>query len=170
MLTCDSVWVTSFLKHVFLIPTEVVYLQHWHGCCHMKLLLFQRILYTPYKHAPCHFVKSHICKVHASFGCNLPPALLAEWPGSFMCYCSNMGNGTDTEIRVSTENMKILPPLLQGLEASITSPALYAFYIPVLFKCPMALSVTPLTYGWVCLHPVFFHHFSFSNNLLSLLD
>ena len=37
------------------------------------------------------------------FSCNLPPALLAEWPGSFMCYCVNMG-GTDTEIRVSTES------------------------------------------------------------------
>ena len=23
------------------------------------------------------------------FSCNLPPALLAEWLGSFMCYCSN---------------------------------------------------------------------------------
>ena len=23
------------------------------------------------------------------FSCNLPPALLAEWPGSCMCYCSN---------------------------------------------------------------------------------
>ena len=25
------------------------------------------------------------------FSCNLPPALVAEWPGSFMCHCSNMG-------------------------------------------------------------------------------
>ena len=25
------------------------------------------------------------------FSCNLPPALLAEWQGSFMCYCSNTG-------------------------------------------------------------------------------
>ena len=25
------------------------------------------------------------------FSCNLPPALLAEWPGSFTCYCSNTG-------------------------------------------------------------------------------
>ena len=25
------------------------------------------------------------------FSCNLPPALLAEWPGSFMCYCGNTG-------------------------------------------------------------------------------
>ena len=25
------------------------------------------------------------------FRCNLPPALLAKWPGSFMCYCGNKG-------------------------------------------------------------------------------
>ena len=25
------------------------------------------------------------------FRCNLPPALLAEWPGSFMCHCGYMG-------------------------------------------------------------------------------
>ena len=25
------------------------------------------------------------------FKCNLPPALLVEWPRSFMCHCSNMG-------------------------------------------------------------------------------
>ncbi len=25
------------------------------------------------------------------FSCNLPPALLAEWPGFFTCYCGNTG-------------------------------------------------------------------------------
>ena len=25
------------------------------------------------------------------FSCNLPPALLTEWPGSFACYCGNRG-------------------------------------------------------------------------------
>ena len=24
------------------------------------------------------------------FDCNLPPALLAEWPQSFTCYCGNI--------------------------------------------------------------------------------
>ena len=41
---------------------------------------------------PCHFMQSHIHKVSACvFSCNLPPALLAEWPGSFTCYCGNTG-------------------------------------------------------------------------------
>ena len=26
-----------------------------------------------------------------AFRCNLPPALLAEWPGSFTCHCANTG-------------------------------------------------------------------------------
>ena len=30
------------------------------------------------------------------FSCNLPPALLAEWPGSFTCYCGNTGREATT--------------------------------------------------------------------------
>ena len=49
----------------FWISTEVVYLQRWHGWCHMKLLPSRRVLCTPYNHAPCHFMQSHICKDYA---------------------------------------------------------------------------------------------------------
>ena len=42
-----------------------MYLQRWHGWCHVKLLPSQLILRTPYNHAPCHFTQSYICKVHA---------------------------------------------------------------------------------------------------------
>ena len=57
--------------------------------------------------------RSHIC--------NLPPALLAEWPGCLTCYCGDTGvERMDTKIRVSTENWpwrkKFSPPLLSGLE------------------------------------------------------
>ena len=31
------------------------------------------------------------------FRCNLPPALLGEWPGSITCHSGNPGGGTDTE-------------------------------------------------------------------------
>ena len=37
------------------------------------------------------------------FNCNLPPALLAEWPRSFTCYCGNMGVEWILKIRDSTE-------------------------------------------------------------------
>ena len=40
-LVCGSAWVTSFysafFNFLFWISTEVVYLQRWHGWCHMKL-------------------------------------------------------------------------------------------------------------------------------------
>ena len=49
----------------FWISTEVVYLQRWHGWCHMKLLQSRRVLCTPYNHVPCHFMRSRIRKVHA---------------------------------------------------------------------------------------------------------
>ena len=51
---CSAFWISS----------EVVYLQRWHGWCHMKLLPSQHVLCTPYDHTPCHFMEDHICKVH----------------------------------------------------------------------------------------------------------
>ena len=33
-----------------------MYLQHWHGWCHMKLLPSWCILCTPYNHAPCLYI------------------------------------------------------------------------------------------------------------------
>ena len=42
-----------------------MYLQRWHGWCQMKLLPSQRVLCTPYNHAPCHFLQSHMRKVYA---------------------------------------------------------------------------------------------------------
>ena len=54
-----------FCFFCFFISTEVVYLRRWHGWCHMKLLPSRRVLCTPYNHAPCHFMQSHISKVHA---------------------------------------------------------------------------------------------------------
>ena len=57
-------WLAYFIVH-FLISIEVVYLQHWHGWCHMNLLPSRHILCPPYNHAPCHFMQSHICKVYA---------------------------------------------------------------------------------------------------------
>ena len=73
------------------------------------------------------------------FWCNPPPALLAEWLGSFMCHCGNMGvertpNKKHTKL---TLEKKILLPLLPGFKhnLSITSPArLPTSYPSSLFK------------------------------------
>ena len=43
----------------------MVYLHRWHGWCHMKLQPSRCVLCTPYNHAPCHFMQSHIRKVYA---------------------------------------------------------------------------------------------------------
>ena len=52
--------------------------------------------------------------------CNLPPALLAEWPGSFMCHCGNTGvkrslNKKSQHTKWTLEK-KVLPPLLSGFK------------------------------------------------------
>ena len=53
------------------------------------------------------------------FSCNLPSALLAEWPESFACYCGNTGverNKSQHRKSSCPREKKILPPLLQGFE------------------------------------------------------
>ena len=78
-----------------------MYLQHWHGWCHKKLLPSQHVLCTLYNHAPCHFMQSHIRKVDACFSCNL-----CFWQNDqgLLCATAVTWGWTDTEIRVSTES------------------------------------------------------------------
>jgi len=56
----EQLFIARFWK-----STEAVYLQRWHGWCHKNLLPSRRVLSTPYNHAPCHFMQSHIRKVYA---------------------------------------------------------------------------------------------------------
>ena len=59
-------WLVFYSVFLNIHPSGVLmYLQHWHGWCHMKLLLSRHVLCTPYNHAPCHFLQSHILMVHA---------------------------------------------------------------------------------------------------------
>ena len=80
-----------------------MYVQRWHGWCHMKLLPFRRVLCTPYKHAPCHFMQSHIRKVHA---CLAVTCHLHFWQTdrALLRATAVTRGGTDTEIRVGTES------------------------------------------------------------------
>ena len=83
---------------------------------HMKLLPSRRVLCTPYNYAPCHFMQSHIRKVHA---CNLPSALLAEWRDNLRAApVTRRWNWyrNKSQYRKLTQEKKILPPLLQGFE------------------------------------------------------
>ena len=49
------------------------------------------------------------------FRCNVPPALLAEWLGSFTCHCSNMGVkwtlNKNQHTELTLEKKILLPPL-----------------------------------------------------------
>ena len=98
-------WIV-FYSAFFWISTEVVYLQRWHGWCHKKLLPSWRVLRTPYNHAPCHFMQSHIRKVYA---CLAVTCHLRFWQNDWDLLRATVvggggGGGTDTEIRVSTES------------------------------------------------------------------
>ena len=62
-----------------------------HGWCHVNCCrLGANSVYTiqPCSRLQRHFIQSHILGACA-FRCNLPPALLTEWSGSFTCYCGN---------------------------------------------------------------------------------
>ena len=53
------------------------------------------------------------------FSCNLPSALLAEWPGSFTCQCGNPGverTQNKSQHKKLTLEKKILPLFLPGIE------------------------------------------------------
>ena len=73
------------------------------------------------------------------FRCNLPPALLAEWPGSLTWRCGHTGVERTLEKSQYTKltlEKKILPPLLPGFElATLWSRVLrsYQLVIPVPF-------------------------------------
>ena len=86
------------------------------------------------------------------FRCNLPPALLTEWPGSLTCHCGNTGvertPNKNQHKKLTLEN-KILPP---GLElATFRSRVLHSNQQgvqtpPTLFADSYSVSVPPLCY------------------------
>ena len=60
-----------------------------------------------------------LTEVVGVFRCNLPPALVAEWPGSFMCHCGNMGveqTPNKSQYTKLTLEKKTVPLLLLGFE------------------------------------------------------
>ena len=80
---CPLMWLKCSLVVRWLVPCRTA-------------AISMHIMCTPYNHALVYCVTSfeatmraHICA--CVFSCNLPPALLAEWAGSFTCYCSNTG-------------------------------------------------------------------------------
>ena len=87
-------WLWLFVAR-FGIATEILYLRR---CLVVTWLVSRGTdavsahgLCTPNNHAPVYSVTSFqaTCVGACVFRCNLSPALLAGWPGSFTCYCGN---------------------------------------------------------------------------------
>ena len=86
-----------------------MYLQCWHGWCHMKLLPSWYILCTPNNHAPFHFMQSYIHKVHVCLAVTCHPhfwqndwdllhatAITQGWNGNWNLRPFNHESGTLT--------------------------------------------------------------------------
>ena len=85
----------------------------------MKLLPSRRVLCTPYNHAPCHFMQSHIRKVYACLAVTCHLHLWRNDRGLLRATVVTRGwNGyrNKSQHRKLTLEKKILPPLLQGFE------------------------------------------------------
>ena len=99
----------------FWISGEMVCLQRWHGWCHMKLQPSRRVLCTPYNHAPCHFMQSHIRKVYA---CLAVTCHLLFWQNDRELLRATVvtrgwnGYRNKSQHRKMTLEKTILPPLL----------------------------------------------------------
>ena len=65
-LACGSTRVTSFIARFFLNihQSGVLTVLAW-LVPHETAAVLAQVLCTPYNHAPCHFMQSHICKVYA---------------------------------------------------------------------------------------------------------
>ena len=117
-LACGSTWVTGFLYCFFFkISTEVVYLQRWHGWCHMKL--------QPSRRRFCvhHTTMHHVTSCKATYvRCLAVTCHLYFWQNDRdLLSATAITHGWNryrnkSQHRKSTLEKKILPLLLQGLE------------------------------------------------------
>ena len=65
VLACGSTWVTSFIARFLNIHRSGVLTALAWLVPQESAAISAQVLCTPYNHAPCHFMQSHICKVYA---------------------------------------------------------------------------------------------------------
>ena len=85
------------------------------------------------------------------FRCNLPLALLAEWPGSFMCHCGNtwVEQTHESQQTKLTLEMKILSLLLPGFKLATfrtwvwhsNQQVIPAIFMPCVSSCLVSKAV-----------------------------
>ena len=89
---------------------------------HETAAVSAQVLCTPYNHAPCHFMQSHILKVYA---CLAVTCHLHFWQNDRDLLRATVvtrgwnGYGNKSQHRKSTLEKKILPPFQQGFEPTI---------------------------------------------------
>ena len=123
-LVCGSAWVTSFYSAFFFffflnihrsgVLTALAWLVP-----HETAAVSAQVLCTPYNHAPCHFMQSHIRKVYA---CLAVTCHLHFWQNDRDLLRATVvtrgwnGYRNKSQHRKSTLEKKILPPFQQGFE------------------------------------------------------
>ena len=113
-LACGSTWVTSFITRFLNIhQSGVLTVLAW-LVLHETAAVSAQILCIPYNHAPCHFMQSHIHKVHA---CLAVTCHLHFWQNDRdFLHATAVTQGWNgyrnkSQHRKSTLEKKILPPL-----------------------------------------------------------
>ena len=132
---------------------------------HETAAISAQILCTPYNHAPCHFMQSHIRKVYVCIAvtCHLhfwqndldllpATAVTQEWNG----------HRNKSQHRKLTREKKIRPPLLQGFEpvtfqSRVRCSNHWAIPPPML---PHAWVMLPSKEGWGRANPKTYRHVS----------
>ena len=86
---------------------------------HETAAVLAQVLCTPYNHAPCHFMQSHIRKVYASLAVTCHLHFWQNDRDLLRATAVTWGRNeyrNKSHHRKSTLEKKILPPLLQGFE------------------------------------------------------
>ena len=118
-LACGSAWVTSFIERFLNIHRSGVLTALAWLVPHQTAAVSVQVLCTPYNHAPCHFMQSHIRKVYA---CLAVTCHLHFWQNDRDLLRTTVvtrgwnGYRNKSQNRKSTLEKKILPPLQQGFE------------------------------------------------------
>ena len=121
VLACGSAWVTSFIARFLNIHRSGVLTALAWLVPHETAAISAQVLCTPYNHAPCPFMQSHIRKVYA---CLAVTCHLHFWQNDRDLLCATVvtkGGGGNryrnkSQHRKSTLEKKILLPFLQGFE------------------------------------------------------
>ena len=118
-LACSSTWVTSFIARFLNIHRSGVLTALAWLVLHETAAVSAQVLCTPYNHAPCHFMQSHIRKVYVCLAVTWHLYFWQNDRGLLRATAVTRGwNGyrNKSQHRKSTLEKKILPLFQQGFE------------------------------------------------------